>query len=76
MAKRRDSNLLKRNDHVVAAEALRDIPVGTRGKVLLANGFTWKRYWVKFDNGVDIGSISREQLTLVNKSGEPIAVGE
>lgn len=76
MAKRRDSNLLQRNDHVVAAEALRNIPVGTRGKVLLANGFTWKRYWVKFDNGVDMGSISREQLTLVNKSGEPIPVGE
>ena len=75
MAKRRDTNLLQRNDHVIAAEDLRYVPAGTRGRVLLANGFAWKRYWVNFDNGVDMGSISRDQLVLVDKSGEPIAVG-
>lgn len=75
MAKRRDTNLLQRNDHVKAAEDLRYVPAGTQGRVLLANGFTWKRYWVNFDNGVDMGSISRDQLVLVDKSGEPIAIG-
>ena len=72
MARTRDNDLLERNDHVVAAEDLPYMPAGTRGRVKLTNGFAWKRYWVLFDNGVDMGSLDRKQLTLVDKSGEPI----
>ena len=29
----------------------RDVPSGTVGRVILANGFNWQRYRVLFDNG-------------------------
>ena len=41
---------------------LRDVPEGTAGTIMLKNGFEWKRYWVRFDNGVQLGTIPREKL--------------
>ena len=32
------------------------------GKVIVVNGFTWIRYWVRFENGEVLGSISRDKL--------------
>lgn len=52
----------KKNEHVVATEDLRGVPEGTRGRVKLINGFDWVRYWVFFDNGVQLGSIDGTQL--------------
>lgn len=52
----------KRNEVVVASEDLRGVPEGTRGKIKLVNGFDWIRYWVFFDNGIQIGSIGQDQL--------------
>ena len=43
---------LRRKDAVVAAVDLRDVPAGTKGKVVIVNGLKWIRYWVRFDNGV------------------------
>ena len=65
---------LRRNDRVVAAVDLPGIPEGTPGRVKLVNGFTWLRYWVSFENGHDMGSLDRAQLTLVDKAGRPIDV--
>jgi hypothetical protein len=45
-----------------ATTDLRDVPEGTTGKVILVNGLSWIRYWVRFDNGVTLGSISRHKL--------------
>jgi hypothetical protein len=53
---------LRKNAKVVAAEDLRDVPAGTPGRVMLINGLTWIRYWVRFDNGVQLGSIPRGSL--------------
>ena len=42
-----------------------DIPgyrAGTRGKVALANGITWKRYWVRFPDGSSTGYVGHESL--------------
>tara|TARA_B100000959_G_C14866085_1_gene576303 strand:+ start:424 stop:804 length:381 start_codon:yes stop_codon:yes gene_type:complete len=52
----------KRFDKVVAANQLQGVPEGTPGKVKLANGITWNRYWVDFSNGVTIGSIDHDDL--------------
>jgi len=52
----------KRNEVVVASEKLRGVPEGTRGKIKLINGFDWIRYWVFFENGVQLGSIGQDQL--------------
>ena len=61
MAKTATKNLRK-GDKVVTTADLRDVPEGTAGKVIVVNGLTWIRYWVRFDNGEVLGSISRDKL--------------
>ena len=53
---------LKRGTKVVARAGLRDVPEGTEGKVILVDGLTWIRYWVRFANGEYLGSINRHEL--------------
>jgi hypothetical protein len=53
---------LRKGDAVVAAVDLRGVPAGTTGKVSIVNGLTWIRYWVRFANGVVMGSINRSKL--------------
>ena len=66
MARRKDSQLFKRNSKVVAAIDLPDIPEGTPGKVMTVNGLTWIRYHVLFENGVERSSIHNEWLSSVD----------
>ena len=51
----------------MAREDLRDVPEGTAGKVILINGMTWTRYWVRFENGAYLGSIDRSALATANE---------
>ena len=53
---------IKRFKKVVATVDLPGVPEGTIGKVRVANGFAWYRYWVDFDNGVRMGQVSHEHL--------------
>ena len=53
---------IKRFKKVVATVDLPGVPEGTIGKVRVANGFTWYRDWVDFDNGVRMGQVSHEHL--------------
>ncbi len=53
---------LTKQQEVVAATNLKGVPEGTIGKVMLSNGLDWVRYWVKFENGVEIGSLHRNKL--------------
>ena len=53
---------LRKGAKVVSTVDLREVPAGTEGKVIVVNGFTWIRYWVRFTNGVSLGSLSRDQL--------------
>jgi hypothetical protein len=71
MAKRQGDEL-QLKDRVVAAAPLTGVPVGTGGRVATVQGFRWRRYWVTFDNGVEIGSLDQAQLTRVDKKGEPV----
>ena len=76
MAKKRTGDELLRHDRVAAAVDMPGVPAGTRGKVTLKNGFEWIRYRVYFENGADVGTLDRKQLTLVDKAGrslEPVA---
>lgn len=59
---------LKRKDRVVAAVDLPGIPAGTEGTVFFVHGFEWVRYWVRWDNGVERGSMNRKHLV---RPGEP-----
>jgi len=54
--------VLGKGDQVVCATELREVPEGTPGKVVLVVGLSWIRYWVRFDNGVAVGSVNRRDL--------------
>jgi hypothetical protein len=75
MARRRDPQKLRRKDRVEAAEDLPDVPAGTPGRVFVVVGFRWSRYWVHFENGVELGQLDRSQLTLLDKKGQPVPIG-
>lgn len=53
----------RRKQTVVAREDLPGVPAGTVGTVVVSVGLTWERYRVRFDNGVEIGSIDPAKLT-------------
>jgi hypothetical protein len=55
----------KIGDRVVATQDLRGVPEGTKGKVKVADGLTWLRYWVDFENGVWLGTVSQAHLVRV-----------
>ncbi len=66
MGLRRKTNTLDRpftrNEVVMATEDLPGVPARTTGKVKMTAGFTWRRYWVFFENGVQIGSLDSQEL--------------
>lgn len=53
---------LKVHTKVVSVADLDGVPEGTRGKVTVANGIQWKRYWVLFDNGVELGHLDTRHI--------------
>lgn len=63
----------RRNESVRALDDLPGVPQGTKGKVLLVDGFTWTRYRVAFDNGYDLGSIDGSHLSRVNQYDQALA---
>ncbi|MEY2423734.1 MAG: hypothetical protein QOI95_3801 [Acidimicrobiaceae bacterium] len=63
MAKKESTDaVLKPKERIVATADMPGIPEGTTGKVILPEGLTWIRYWVRFDNGVVRGTIDRSKL--------------
>ena len=63
MAKKESTDaILKPKERIVATEDMPGIPAGTTGKVILPEGLTWIRYWVRFDNGVVRGTLDRRKL--------------
>ena len=52
----------KKNDVVKATMDLPGVPQGTIGKIKVINGFAWIRYWVFFENGVDLGQLDTDEL--------------
>jgi hypothetical protein len=53
---------LKRGEKVRLVSELPGVPVGTEGKVAMANGFTWNRYWVRLVDGRVVGHIDHDDL--------------
>ena len=53
---------LKPRERVTLTRSIRGVPEGTHGRIKVANGLTWARYWVEFDNGLWIGSVSASDL--------------
>jgi len=56
------ANPLKRGTKVRLVDDIPGYPAGSKGKVAVANGFTWQRYWVRFADGESIGHIDHSSL--------------
>jgi hypothetical protein len=52
----------KKNDVVKATADFPGVPAGTEGKIKVINGITWMRYWVFFENGVDLGQLDTNDI--------------
>ncbi len=53
---------LKLRQRVRSKVDLPKVPAGTEGRVLLANGFAWRRYRVLFDNGVEVSFLDGRHI--------------
>ncbi len=60
----------RKNEVVRATCDLPGVPAGTTGKIKLANGFEWHRYWVFFDNGIDVGQLDERELVRPEHWGQ------
>ncbi len=49
---------------VRATADLPGVPIGTTGKVAMSNGITWKRYWVRFENGELVGHVDHDDIVI------------
>ena len=53
---------LKRGERVRLVSGRPGVAEGTQGKVAMANGFTWNRYWVRLVDGRVVGHIDHGDL--------------
>ena len=69
LAKPRPDQLdLRMHDRVLARIDLPGAPEGTKGKILLADGFNWLRYRVLFTNGVELGDLDERHIKPTGKA--------
>ncbi|CAB4706241.1 unannotated protein [freshwater metagenome] len=47
--------------------------VGSEGKVILANGFNWLRYRVRFADGTEVGDLDQRNIAPVGKTAKRLA---
>ncbi len=52
----------KRGEKVRLVDDIAGYPSGSKGKVAVANGMTWKRYWVRFADGTAAGHVDHDSL--------------
>lgn len=64
---------LKMNDKVLSTAEIHGVPIGTEGKVLLANGFNWLRYRVLFENGMEVGDLDHRNIEATGRAAKRIA---
>jgi hypothetical protein len=60
-------------DRVRSIVDLHDVPAGTDGKVILANGFNWQRYRVLFANGVELGDLDARTIEPIGRTAKRLA---
>lgn len=51
-----------RHQKIVAARDLVGVPEGTPGRILYVAGYTWRRYRILFENGVERGNLDGQVL--------------
>ena len=64
---------LRPGDRVTAKVPLAGVPEGSAGKVMLANGFNWMRYRVRFENGVELPDLDDRHLVPTGRAAKRLA---
>ena len=64
---------LRLGDRVRTTAEVTGVPVGTEGKVILANGFNWQRYRVLFTNGAEIGDLDARNIEPIGRAAKRVA---
>ncbi len=64
---------LKIGDKVRTIVDLPEVPEGTEGRILLANGFNWLRYRVLFDNGAEVGDLDHRTIEPIGRTAKRVA---
>ena len=64
---------LRLGDRVRSTVDLQGVPAGSKGKVILANGFNWQRYRILFANGAEIGDLDGRQIEPIGKAAKRLA---
>ena len=64
---------LSMGDTVRSIVELNGVAVGSDGKVILANGFNWLRYRVRFSNGVEVGDLDQRSIEATGKTAKRLA---
>ena len=60
-------------DRVRTCAEVNGVPVGTEGKVILANGFNWQRYRVQFVNGIEVGDLDQRNIEPIGRAAKRLA---
>ena len=64
---------LRIGDKVRAIVDLPGVAEGTEGKVILANGFNWQRYRVRFPDGTELGDLDHRHLEPIGRAAKRLA---
>jgi hypothetical protein len=64
---------LDRGDSVKSIVELPGVEIGTPGKVILANGFNWLRYRVRFANGVELPDLDGRHIEPTGRAAKRLA---
>jgi len=64
---------LRIGDRVRTTADVHGAPVGSEGRILLANGFQWQRYRVLFDNGAEVGDLDHRHIEPIGRAAKRVA---
>ena len=64
---------LRIGDRVKASVDLPGVAAGTEGKVILANGFNWQRYRVRFADGIELSDLDQRHLEPIGRAARRLA---
>jgi hypothetical protein len=64
---------LRIGDTVETTVDLPQVPTGSQGRVILANGFQWQRYWVRFANGLEVSDLDHRHLAPTGRTKKRLA---
>ena len=74
LAKPHDGQLdLRQGDRVRAIVDLPGVDEGSEGKVILANGFNWQRYRVRFADGTELGDRDQRHIEPIGRAAKRLA---